>query len=179
MLSIPSPLMKAQLRWPAVRPGCLLLPKQILFGELKSGKRAQCGQKKRYKDNNSLKSFINIDLIRNRATTSETSRAKMLCGIDNSTRPVSTDPSFRRLRLTSCPACHRVFRAQIGLIGHLSLRWWNSNSYSSILIKRKRRSKTRTNRGEIIKHLLAYEDCGIQICPAILCTLFKREKMGF
>ena len=59
--SIPTILMKSQLRWAghvAPMPDCRIL-KKVLFGDLREGKHAHGGQKKRYKDSLkvSLKAF--------------------------------------------------------------------------------------------------------------------------
>lgn len=62
--SIPTLLIKAQLRWAGhvTRMPATCLPKHIFLGELKNGKLAQGGPKKRFKD--TLKAFLksfNID----------------------------------------------------------------------------------------------------------------------
>ena len=140
MMSIHTLLKKYQLRWTGhvVRMQDTRLPKKILFGELKSGKRSRGGQKKRFKDTLkvSLKSF-NVDLdnwetlaqerdawrsiITDGALTSESNRIKeaetkrqLRKSRTNSTDSVASIPTN-----LSCPVCHRVFRAGIGLIRHM------------------------------------------------------------
>ena len=138
--SIPTLLAEAQLRWTGhvTRMPCARLPKQVFFGELKSGKRAQGGPKKRYKDTlkSSLKSF-KIDLnhwehlaedrpawrrtIQEGAVLCENSRrsgAILKRQQRKAKKETVPTPQGSASSLT-CPVCHREFRAQIGLFSHL------------------------------------------------------------
>ena len=139
LTSIEALIIRNQLRWSGhvVRMSEDRLPKQIFYSELKEGSRKRGGQKKRYKDTlkASLKNCnINInsweddakdrDLWRAMAdegtASFETNRRanleqKRLLRKEKEQQPRSSDlPSG-----TTCPHCHRTFKARIGLISHL------------------------------------------------------------
>lgn len=139
--SIYTMLAKEQLRWTGhvTRMPYVRLPKQVFFGELKNGKRAQGAPKKRYKDTlkASLKSF-GLDLksweslaqdrpawrrkVQDGAVLCESRRSS--CAILKRQQRKSTKeghvavPQSSTSSLT-CPVCHREFRARIGLFSHL------------------------------------------------------------
>lgn len=139
--SIYTMLAKEQLRWTGhvTRMPYVRLPKQVFFGELKNGKRAQGGPKKGYKDTlkASLKSF-GLDLksweslaqdrpawrrkVQDGAVLCESRRSS--CAILKRQQRKSTKeghvavPQSSTSSLT-CPVCHREFRARIGLFSHL------------------------------------------------------------
>ena len=116
--------------------GGLRMPKAVLFGELKTGKRNLGGPKKRYKDQLKKQSFlVNIersswqaeaaDRLTWRSTVqkasrefeiqrSETAREKRQRQKERALRPntVSLSETF------TCPRCSRACASRIGLYGH-------------------------------------------------------------
>ena len=134
--SIHTLLLKSQARWAGHvhRMSDCRIPKQLMYGELKQGKRHVGGQKKRYKD--TLKaSFkdLQIDiqgweeqaadrsiwrqLINEGAQTAETNRTDeaVLKRARRKNQPqiATTAPEH------TCSVCGRHFRARIGLISHM------------------------------------------------------------
>lgn len=135
--SIHTLLQKSQVRWAGhvVRMPDSRLPKQLLYGELTSGRRSVGGQKKRYKD--SLKvslKCLHIDtasweeIAQNRTKW----RAELCRGTkyaeESRTKAAREKRTLRKSRSAStstpctdhyCPTCDRYFRARIGLHSHL------------------------------------------------------------
>lgn len=134
--SIPTILMKAQLRWAGhvARMPDYRIPKKLLFGELQHGKRSHGGQRKRFKDTlkASLKAF-NVDPSSWEQTASD--RTKWRAAARDGARQYESDRKAaaekrRQDRKNNalkppapatipCPHCSRTFQARIGLISHL------------------------------------------------------------
>ena len=135
--SIYTLLQKSQVRWAGhvVRMPDNRLPKQLLYGELKTGKRDRAGPKKRYKD--SLKeSLKKIDVDVNNWETLASDRTAWRAKVnhqvqraeDHRVAAAERKRSARKARATTsvaatndhlCQHCGRGFRAQIGLFSHL------------------------------------------------------------
>ena len=135
--SIYTLLQKSQVRWAGhvVRMPDNRLPKQLLYGELKSGRRNRAKPKKRWKD--SLKeSLKKIDIDANNWETLATDRAAWRAMInsqvneaeDHRVAAAERKRSERKTRAANsiaatndhlCQHCDRSFRARIGLISHL------------------------------------------------------------
>ena len=133
--SIHTLLQKVQVRWAghvALMPDTRL-PKQLLYGELREGKRSRGCPRKRFKDSLkvSLKAFdISTDSWESDAqdrlqwrnqVTGGAQRAELLRTTTEKraarkTQAASTSLSAPTLR---CPICDRLFRARISLVGHL------------------------------------------------------------
>jgi hypothetical protein len=133
--SIHSILMKSQLRWAGhvVRMTDDRLPKQLLYGELSSGKRSRGGQKKRFKDSlkSSLKAFeidwnsweqMALDRPQWRASVFEGFKS---CELNRTSAAILKRKNRKERASTTtagtipCPRCNRTFRAQVGLRSHL------------------------------------------------------------
>ena len=134
--SIPTILIKAQLRWAGhvARMPDSRIPKKLLFGELQEGKRSLGAPKKRYKDTLkvSLKAFginpttwekeaanrtkwralVHGGARQHEATTIITAQRRRQERKENASRPQAPGT-------IPCPHCSRNFRAQIGLTSHL------------------------------------------------------------
>ena len=112
------------------------LPKQLLYGELCTGKRSRGGQKKRFKDtlNVSLKRCsIDHNAWEELASDRPAWRSKVRSGVTEYEKErIHNAIQKRRLRkerahkapspgqqLHPCPHCSRLFRAPIGLRSHL------------------------------------------------------------
>ena len=134
--SIPTILMKSQLRWAGhvARMPDHRIPKKLLFGELQDGSRNLGAPKKRFKDTlkASLKAFgINPASWEQAAAD----RSKWRTAVHNGARRHESDrktaaESRRQERKNNamkpqtpatipCPHCNRMFQAQIGLFSHL------------------------------------------------------------
>ena len=127
--------MKSQLRWAGhvVRMTDDRLPKQLLYGELSSGKRSRGGQKKRFKDSlkSSLKAFeidwnsweqMALDRPQWRASVFEGFKS---CELNRTSAAILKRKNRKERASTTtagtipCPRCNRTFRAQVGLRSHL------------------------------------------------------------
>src|SRR5579871_3515681 len=134
--SIDTILMKTQIHWAGhiVRMPDHRLPKLLLYGQIKEGKRSQGGQKKRYKDTLkiSLKAFgIKHDTWEDTARNRATWRLAIQKGATSCEASRTAAAQQRRLDRKAradnipttagipCPHCSRIFRARIGLISHL------------------------------------------------------------
>ena len=136
--SIEASIIKNQLRWSShvVRMKNERLPKMIFYSQLREGKRKIGGPKKRYKD--ALKANMkkyNIDLnnweanAQNRKIWSNVIREGITAFGDNRCAEEEQKRKKRKERQqqpnpdlptgTTCPKCHRTFKARIGLISHL------------------------------------------------------------
>ena len=111
------------------------IPKQLLYGELASGKRSVGGQRKRFKDSlkTSLKA-MNIDwesweshaldrphwrhLVSTGSKTSEQSRLAA-AREKRATRKARSASTSTAVTDYKCSTCGRYFRARIGLVSHL------------------------------------------------------------
>ena len=131
---------KCQLRWAGhvYRMPDHRIPKQLLYGELASGKRSVGGQRKRFKDSlkTSLKA-MNIDwesweshaldrphwrhLVCTGSKTSEQSRvaAAREKSATRKVRSASTSSTSTAVTDYKCSTCGRYFHAQISLVSHL------------------------------------------------------------
>ena len=110
------------------------LPKRLFYGELKHGKRAQGGQKKRFKDTlkSSLKAFnVDVDSWETLAKDRTSWRSAIKKGAANCEVNRRNATEFKRKarkdraqntidpdQTIPCPNCDRTFRARIGLISH-------------------------------------------------------------
>ena len=132
-------LKRSQLRWAGhvCRMTDNRLPKRLLYGELKKGKRSHGGQRKRYKDTlkGSLKHYgINPDNWEELAQDRSVWRALVHSGVTSyEEKRVEEQVQKRQQRKSrasttsqpgsppalTCPHCRRLFRARIGLISHL------------------------------------------------------------
>ncbi|VDM01325.1 unnamed protein product [Schistocephalus solidus] len=116
------------------------LPKRLFYGDVATGARRQGGQKRRYKDTlkKSLKQLqINPatleDIAQDRTVWSRsvksgaaiyeanriaTAKAKRAARKSQASRTNTVDAQA----LPTCPSCQCIFRARIGLVGHLQTR---------------------------------------------------------
>lgn len=139
--SIHTILQQTQVRWAGhvCRMSDERLPKQLLYGELSSGKRSAGGQRKRYKDTlkSSLKKLkIDTGNWECQAMDRPTWRSRIHKGAEDAETERKTDARRRRERRKArvadttittttsasshtCTTCGRHFRAKIGLISHL------------------------------------------------------------
>lgn len=132
--SIHSLLHKSQLRWAGhvVRMSDNRLPKQLLYGELLTGKRSRGGQKKRFKDaiKSSLKAFnIDHNSWEQNALNRPMWRSLIITGSkafeEDRKTAAEQKRQARKLRGPNdagnipCPNCKMTFSAQIGLTSHL------------------------------------------------------------
>ena len=135
--SIHTLLQKAQLRWAGhvARMPDHRLPKQLLYGELKEGKRSRGCPKKRYKDSlkSSLKAFdIEVESWESDAQDRQRWRSQVASGAQRAesrrTTIAQQKRAARKARAAStsltapthrCSVCGRLFGARIGLISHL------------------------------------------------------------
>ena len=140
MESIYATLKRSQLRWAGHvhRMPDERLPKILLYGDLKEGKRSQGGQKKCFKD--SLKATlkrcaINTETWETSAKDRSAWRTVVRAGVSNyELRRVDEQKQKRQRRkgrannipqlaapppTFACPHCTRLFRAKIGLFSHL------------------------------------------------------------
>jgi len=132
--SIYTILQRSQVRWAGHMPDARL-PKQLLYGELSSGKRSIGGQRKRFKDslNVSMKKLgICTDSWESLAQDRSSWHAAINKGFKDAevTRLAECrrKREVRKTRVAStstaatehmCPTCGRYFRARIGLVSHL------------------------------------------------------------
>ena len=127
--SIYTLLQKCQLRWAGhvYRMPDHRIPKQLLYGELASGKRSVGGQRKRFND--SLKTSLKAMNIDWESWESWESHALdrphwlHLVSTGSKTSEQSRLAAAREKRATrkcsTCGRCGRYFRARIGLVSHL------------------------------------------------------------
>ena len=135
--SVITTMRKAQTRWAGhvSRMADSRIPKQLFYGELRSGERKVGGQRKRYKD--SLKVYLkdfNIDVTtwENAASDRQTWRSLIHRGaLHSEAQRSNAAEEKRRTRKARaenaadmppthwCPTCGRGFHARIGLISHL------------------------------------------------------------
>ncbi|VDL88732.1 unnamed protein product [Schistocephalus solidus] len=146
ILSIHAMLRQVQLRWSGhlVRMDDERLPKRLFYGDVATGSRRQGGQKRRYKDTlkTSLKQLqINSatweDLAQDRPawrrsvkTGSAIYEANRIAAA-KAKRAARKSPAPRTntsnaQALPTCPRCQRIFRARIGLVGHLRTQCTNN-----------------------------------------------------
>jgi len=135
--SIEAMVIKNQLRWTGhvVRLNDSRLPKQIFFGELGSGTRAQGGQRKRFKDN--LKANFKVchidlttweDLARDRSSWRHAVREGVALFEKERRQKAEEKHQLRKKRDAApalpqqadyiCPACGKACRSRIGLFSH-------------------------------------------------------------
>ena len=139
MESVHAMLKRSQLRWAGhvLRMSDERLPKRLLYGELKVGKRSHGGQRKRYKDTlkASLKCCsINHDTWEEMAQDRTAWRTAVSTGVSGyEAKRVEEQEQKRQRRKTRastasqpgsppahpCPHCTRHFNARIGLTSHL------------------------------------------------------------
>ena len=130
-------LQKCQLRWAGhvYRMPDHRIPKQLLYGELASGKRSVGGQRKRFNDSlkTSLKA-MNVDwesweshaldhphwchLVSTGSKTSEQSRLAA-AREKRATRKARSASTSTAVTDYKCSTCGRYFRARISLVSHL------------------------------------------------------------
>ena len=142
--SITTTIIRHQLRWTGhvMRMADNRLPKQMLYGQLKEGKRTQGGQKKRYKDNIkthlrqchlSLTSWEEVALQRSmwsrmvhegtshlekdlhRAAEHKRQQRKERSTTNTAPHTTTTIQSITH----TCPHCNKVCGSRIGLYSHL------------------------------------------------------------
>ncbi|VDL94189.1 unnamed protein product [Schistocephalus solidus] len=138
--------MLTQLRWSGhlVRMDDERLPKRLFYGVVATGSRRQGGQKRRYKDTlkKSLRQLqINSatweDLAQDRPawrrsvkTGSAIYEANRIAAakakIAARKSPAPRINTANAQALPTCPRCQRIFRAQIGLVGHLRTQCTNN-----------------------------------------------------
>ena len=139
MESIYAMLKRSQLRWAGhvCRMPDERLPKRLLYGELRHGRRSRGGQRKRYKDTlkASLKSCgLDPETWEADAQHRSNWRSAVKHGVAEFEKHRIQEAELkRRLRKTTassplspsrppaitCPHCNRTFRARIGLTSHL------------------------------------------------------------
>ena len=136
MTSIEAMILKAQLRWigHVIRMDDCRLPKQLMYGELSSGKRNQGRPRKRFKDcvkSNIRYSGIPPKQLEQRAMDRSGWRALTTQAHDNFEERRRADVAEARNRRKAsiaapnhpgqfhCPHCTRVCRSGIGLNSHL------------------------------------------------------------
>nr|VZI18294.1 unnamed protein product [Spirometra erinaceieuropaei] len=139
ILSIYSMLRQMQLRWSGhlLRMDDERLPKRLFYGDVATGSRRQGGQIRRYKD--TLKSSLKRpqinqtnceELARDRPTWRRTVKTGAAIYETNRIAAAKAKREARKSQirpvrhaaappLPTCPRCQRIFRARIGLIGHL------------------------------------------------------------
>ena len=136
-ISVQTLLLKSQARWAGhvVRMSDDRLPKQLLYGELKEGKRTVGGQKKRYKDTlkSTLKELkISTDNWEAVASDRPAWRTAVRTGARSAeSRRITAAQSKRAARkaraassadlapTVPCPTCGRFLRSRAGLAGHM------------------------------------------------------------
>ena len=136
MISIQTLLRKNKIRWAGhvTRMGDDRIPKRLLYGQLKEGKRSVGRQKKRYKDTlkESLKDFgIEPSSWEKKASDRTTWRRLTTQGAKSYERKRLDEAKIKRAQRKSrdtsaapsdcpfiCTTCNRAFRAKIGLFSH-------------------------------------------------------------
>jgi hypothetical protein len=157
--SINTLLMKSQLRWAgySVRMPYHRIPKIIFYSEMLSGKRSRGGQKRRFKD--TLKSFAKVLWhqdgflgVWSAGTSVVAFMHLQRCSIMWSIKKAAAELRKKKRKAKElepltpatipCPHCPRLFRARIGLTGHLRVHkpsWflygWNNWSKSNLIDK--------------------------------------------
>ena len=139
--AISTTTIRHQLRWTGhvIRMPDNRIPKQMLYGQLKEGKRTQGGQRKRYKDNikgNLKKCHIDPRTWEEKATDRTTWRNLVHEGAarynDDLRRAAHEKRRLRKEKATTkpaqsnpttttfpCPHCTRIIGSRIGLYAHL------------------------------------------------------------
>ena len=136
MISIQTLLRKNKIRWAGhvTRMGDDRIPKRLLYGQLKEGKRSVGRQKKRYKDTlkESPKDFgIESSSWEKKASDRTTWRRLTTQGAKSYERKRLDEAKIKRAQRKSrdtsaapsdcpfiCTTCNRAFRAKIGLFSH-------------------------------------------------------------